>query len=153
MRHTKHYFRAAFLLIGGAFLFLLVRAFLIPPSFGEYGFYRGANVEEQMAKPIHYAAPDACAACHDAPWQTHQKGKHASIPCQDCHAPLSEHVDIEKGELVAPMPIQKTSKLCLRCHLKLDSRPKTQPQIIVQEHGEGAACFDCHKPHDPKNPR
>ena len=46
IKHTKHYWRAAFLIIGGMIAFLSVRALLIPDSFGKFGNYRGDNVEE-----------------------------------------------------------------------------------------------------------
>ena len=156
IRHTKHYFRAGFLVFVGLLLFLLVRGLLIPSSFNKYGFYRADNVKEQMAKSVHYGSPDICADCHSDVWQQKQKGPHKPVPCQDCHAPLSEHVDLEKGELVGPMPIQRTVKLCLRCHLKLPSRPSTFPQIDLEDHlakvpdaHKPEVCLSCHSPHDP----
>ncbi|MDO8526602.1 MAG: hypothetical protein Q7T03_02820 [Deltaproteobacteria bacterium] len=156
MQNSKHYFRAGALVIGGLFLFLLVRSFLVPSSFGKYGPYRGDNVREQMAKPTSYSAPNACADCHPDVWKKHSAGKHAPLPCQDCHAPLSQHFDLEKGELIGPMPIQKTSKLCLRCHLKLPSRPASFPQINPEDHlirvpeaRQADVCFRCHNPHSP----
>ncbi len=160
MRHNRHYLRALLLLLGGGALLLLIRGFLIPKSFNEYGFYRGDNVEEQMNKPTRFAAKEACAACHEDIWKKHQKGSHAKVQCQNCHAPLSVHVNLETGDFVDKMPINKSSKLCLRCHLQLPSRPKTQPQIDVETHISRTAptapprsdevCLTCHTPHDPK---
>lgn len=156
-RHTKHYFRAGFLLVGGLVLLLMVRGFLIPRSFGEFGFYRGDNVEEQMNKPVSFAAKDACATCHAAEWEQQQKGAHAVVQCQNCHDRLSAHIDVDKGEMVGPMPIQKTAQLCLRCHMQLPSRPKTHPQINPEQHLKDVPeahradiCFACHAPHSPK---
>ncbi|MBI5299873.1 MAG: hypothetical protein HY877_06235 [Deltaproteobacteria bacterium] len=157
MRHSKHYFRAGFLILAGGLLFFVVRAFLIPSSFGKFGPFRSDDIKDQMEKPVQYGAPDACADCHTEIWQTHQKGIHLRVPCQDCHGPLSVHMDVEKGEFVGKMPIQKTSKLCLRCHSKLPSRPEAFPQIEVKEHlakvpdaNKPDICFSCHNPHSPK---
>src|SRR3990172_11506033 len=116
-RHTKHYFRAIFLLIAGVLLFFTVRAFLIPPSFGRYGFYRGDNVEEQMNHKVKFANADACATVchnHDDIWKTHQNGPHAKVKCQVCHDLLSVHVDEKKAEFIGEMPKQRDAKLCLR---------------------------------------
>lgn len=156
MRHTKHYYRALFLLVGGALLFLLVRAFLLPESFGQYGFYRGANIEEQMEKLPHFAKLNACADCHDTTWKSHQEGVHKKIQCQNCHDALSAHVDVKTGEMVGKMPIEPSKKLCLRCHWKLPSRPVTIPQIDLEDHldslpnaQDANVCSGCHNPHDP----
>lgn len=159
-RHTKHYFRAAFLLVGAILVFFVARAFLIPESFSRYGFYRGDNIEEQMNHKVQFANADACATVchqHDEIWQTHQKGAHAHVKCQNCHDLLSVHADAEKGEFIGEMPIQRDSKLCLRCHLKLPSRPQKFPQIDPQVHLANAPeahkpdiCLVCHSPHDPK---
>ena len=158
--HTKHYFRAIFLLIAGVLLFFTVRAFLIPPSFGRYGFYRGDNVEEQMNHKVKFANADACATVchnHDDIWKTHQNGPHAKVKCQVCHDLLSVHVDEKKAEFIGEMPKQRDAKLCLRCHLKLPSRPQNFPQIDpkvhladVPEAHKPDICFVCHSPHDPK---
>ncbi|MDO8518820.1 MAG: hypothetical protein Q7T11_01495 [Deltaproteobacteria bacterium] len=157
IRHTKHYFRAAFLILGGLGLFLLVRAFLLPSSFGKYGFYRGDNVAEQMAKPIHFAPKNACADCHGDIWEKHQTGSHSTVQCQNCHDALSVHFNAEKGEMVGPMPIQKNTKLCLRCHLDLPSRRADFPRINPEEHlkenpaaHDPGVCGTCHSPHSPK---
>ena len=156
MKSIKHYFRAGFLIVGGLLFFFLVRAFLLPKSFGQYGFYRGDNVEEQMSHPVKFVPKDVCSNCHPDIFNQHQKGKHSQVQCESCHDVLSVHVDFEKGEIVGPMPIQKTSHLCLRCHEKLSSRPKEFPQITPEEHLMGnpkahdpEVCFVCHSPHDP----
>lgn len=157
MRHTKHYFRALILLAGAGLGFFLFRAFMIPASFGKFGHYRADNVAEQRQKPLRHAPQQTCADCHAEQFQQHQSAKHAAVPCQDCHAPLADHIDLEKGEMVGAMPIQRTSKLCLRCHRKLPSRPREFPQIDLEDHLAGVApphppeiCLSCHSPHQPK---
>jgi len=39
-----------------AVAFVIVRSLLVPPTFGEFGHYRGAAVAENAAKPIKFAA-------------------------------------------------------------------------------------------------
>lgn len=156
-RHTKHYFRAAFLIVGAVLLFFLARAFLVPKSFKKHGFYRADNVKEQMQKPVRFGPLNACAQCHEDVWATHQNGAHASVQCQNCHDALSVHYSAEKDDLVGEMPKDRSAKTCLRCHLKLSARPKDFPQIDVEAHLSGAkdahkqdVCLDCHTPHNPK---
>lgn len=156
MHHTKHYFRAGLLIVMVLLLFFLVRSFLIPPSFGKYGFYRGDNVQEQTAKAVRFGPPNSCQDCHSEVWEEREKGKHQGVPCQDCHGPLGEHVNIETGEFVGEMPVRRTSKLCLRCHLKLPSRPEAFPQIDLEDHlvnvpdhTKPEVCLQCHHPHNP----
>lgn len=154
MKHTKHYWRASFLIIGAFLAFLIVRAFLIPASFGKYGFYRADNVQEQMNKPVSFAKRGTCGNCHDKIVQVHTKAKHQSVQCQNCHAPLVLHV--KNDDFVGEMPIKRSPKMCLRCHRKLPSRPLDFPQIDSKDHlgvaeqllpiGE---CIKCHHPHDP----
>src|SRR3989338_4085685 len=152
--HHRHLICAALLLGGAIFLFFVVRAFLIPKSFGLYGHFRGENLAEQASLPIVHGNPNSCAECHDDVWKIKLAGRHAAVPCQDCHAPLTQHVT-EDG--VQPMPIHKTFALCARCHQKLEAKPKTFPQIDFHEHvvskdknlENEEICLSCHQPHSP----
>ncbi len=154
MRHSKHYFRAAILILGGFFAFLTVRSLVLPKSWGEFGHYRGDNLAEQMAKPVSFGPPAICATCHGDVSELHQKGSHKTVQCQNCHAPLSVH--IKDGAFQELMPIDRSATLCLRCHAALPSRPKGFPQIDVKSHIEAAGlelapgvCLNCHQAHDP----
>lgn len=155
-RHNKHYYRITFLIGSGLVAFFVVRAFLIPASFNQFGHFRGANVEEQMDRAAHFGAKTVCAMCHPDLATQHQTGKHTSVPCQDCHDRVDVHANPESGEVIGTMPIQKTAQLCLRCHQQLPSRPTTFPQIGPEEHlrdmpeaHSPTICFSCHSPHDP----
>lgn len=154
MRYSKHYWRAFFLIVGGFLIFLIVRAVMVPKTFGEFGHYRGANPQEQMDKPVSFASPDACKTCHADIDTIHRANSHKSVGCQNCHAPLIVHV--KDGNFVGDMPINKSPQLCLRCHRKLPSRPAAFPQIATKEHLqkseddlEDGACTACHSPHKP----
>lgn len=155
MEPHRHLVRAGMILAGALMLFFIVRAFLIPKSFGEYGHFRGSNLAEQAAILPNYGPPDACASCHPDKVALKDKGVHASVPCQTCHGPLSGHVQ-DTG--MKPMIINKSFTLCARCHQKIQARPSQFPQINIQEHlasahltteGNEAVCLSCHNPHSP----
>ena len=106
-----------------------------------------------MSLPLSFAKRGTCGDCHEI-FEIHGKSKHQSVQCQNCHAPLAVHV--VDGEMKKLMPINRSPKLCLRCHRTLPSRPKDFPQIVVQDHvGEFeqdlklGACIECHQPHNP----
>lgn len=155
MTSYRHLVRAAGLLIGALFIFFVVRAFLIPSSYGQYGNFRGDNLAEQAAILPNYGPPDACATCHADHVAKKEKGKHASVPCQTCHGPVGDHV---QDDGMKPMIINKSFTLCVRCHQKLEARPQQFPQINIGEHlarnhlstdGNEAVCLSCHNPHRP----
>ena len=161
MEHTKHIWRMGllvFFLLAG---FIFVRQLLVPATFGAYGAYRGANVADQMViRPPQHGEVAGCYECHDDEVDTHQAGSHKTVSCENCHAPMATHVDAE-GEQYAEMNINQTGEWCIRCHLKLPARPKSQPQLDPVEHllangveqvgrdWSDQVCFECHAPHDP----
>jgi hypothetical protein len=51
-KDSGHLFRLAGVFLVGFASFLVVRALLVPKTFGEYGHYRGAALGELTAKPI-----------------------------------------------------------------------------------------------------
>ena len=63
-KDAGHLFRFAFLFVVAFVVFLLVRHFVVPKSFGEYGHYRGAAIGEIAARPLHYAGHETCETCH-----------------------------------------------------------------------------------------
>ncbi|GAB4304818.1 MAG: cytochrome c [Myxococcota bacterium] len=153
--HSKHLLRAIALifiaLIGGLFL----RGFLIPKSFGQYGFYRGDNVEQQRNLPIMHGERASCQPCHEAEFAKVMEAKHKNVQCENCHAPLANH--ISEGKKIAPMPKDRKATLCIRCHERLAARPKDHPQVEILKHVEEMGekfspeiCLNCHSPHSPK---
>lgn len=154
LRHAKHIFRVFLLLIVALVVLILGRDFLVPPTFGEYGHYRAANVAEQRALAPRHGGDRACLPCHREQYSTHESGVHATVRCELCHAPVAVHA--KDGEKIADMPIRKTADLCILCHQRLEARPSAQAQIQPKAHvlEQGSepgpeSCFDCHDPHSP----
>ena len=154
--HAKHVFRAAILLIAVVATLILSRSFFVPETWGEYGWYRGAAVDDHRAKPVRHLGDETCAMCHDTEREEHTAGVHAAVRCELCHGPVTTHVDLEEGEKIAEMPIRRTRELCELCHRQLTARASGFPQVDVREHlaengGELTpdACFECHDPHSP----
>ncbi len=154
MEHARHVFRVLLVLLVGVAALLLGRGSLVPKSYGMYGSYRFDNVAEQAsARPPLHGGAAACGECHDERFAAVSKGAHRAVSCEVCHAPLGLHV--KDGDVVAPMPVDRSFTLCARCHRKIDGRPAAFPQIALEQHAAGAAtngkaCLECHDPHSPK---
>lgn len=144
-RDAGHIFRLAGLFAVGTLSFFVIRSFIVPRSFGQYGHYRGAAIGEIAAHPIRFAGHQTCETCHADIAQTKGAGKHAHVNCEACHGPLAKHADdpsIDPGK-----PDTKT--LCIRCHAASAARPKGFPQVNAADHSGGMPCQTCHQPHNP----
>jgi uncharacterized CHY-type Zn-finger protein len=130
-------------------VFLLIRAYFVPKSFGEYGHYRGNALAELSDKPLHYAGHQACEECHSDVAGMKKAGKHAGVNCESCHGPLAKHAE-DPTSLTPQLP--DTTVLCPRCHEANIAKPKDFPQVVSADHSGGAACKSCHQPHSPLNP-
>jgi len=154
LAHTKHVFRVFLMLIVGVVVLVLGRGFFVPDSWGQYGSYRGAALEQHHEKAPQLGGNAACAECHEDEPAELAEGVHHTLACEGCHAPLSVHV--ADGEQFADMPIHRNADLCLNCHERLSARPASHPQInptqhLEEEGGEPGpeSCFDCHEAHSP----
>ncbi len=153
MEHARHVFRVALVLIVVLALVAIARGFLVPKSYGMYGPYRYDNVREQMTvrAPLH-RGPQACGECHPDQFAKRASGSHRGVSCEICHGPLGLHVK-EDGS-VEPPTVDRSYRLCARCHRKILGRPAKFPQVVLEEHVagplEGKVCLTCHDPHSPK---
>lgn len=128
-------------------LFLLVRHFLVPDTFGEYGFYRGdALIDIASQEPV-LASKDECSDCH---WDMREKldnDMHAGLTCLICHGPGTDHVENPEAD-----NIEKHSGrvFCGRCHqYNAAKSPYVINQIDVKtHHTELDNCIECHNPHE-----
>lgn len=146
VRDYEHLVRLALLFALIVIVFLVVRAALVPDTFGDLGHYRAAALGDNREKAAVFGGEAACASCHGATMDEKRGGAHAGVHCEACHGPLGAH-GADPTAAAATRPA--IPDLCLRCHLANAARPKTFPQIDPKDHG-GDACGDCHKPHAPR---
>jgi uncharacterized CHY-type Zn-finger protein len=145
-KDAEHLLRLALVFVLAGILFLVVRAMLVPRSFGEYGHYRGAAMAEIAAQRVKFAGHQTCEACHTDVAGLKSKGMHAGVNCEACHGALAKHADDPTD--VQP-PKLDTAVLCVRCHEVNGARPKSFPQIVAKNHNPGLSCEACHQPHSP----
>ena len=145
-KDAGHLFRFAGLFVLAFLVFLVVRHFVVPKSFGQYGHYRGAAIGEIAARPAKYAGHESCESCHADVLDVKKAGKHAHVNCEACHGPLAKHAD-DPASVTPVLP--DTAVLCARCHAASAAKPKGFPQVAPEDHSMGLACETCHKPHSP----
>ncbi|HZU27255.1 MAG TPA: multiheme c-type cytochrome [Bryobacteraceae bacterium] len=147
LREAGHLVRLATLGALLLILFLLVRRAVVPPSFGKYGHYRAASLEEIAARPASFAGREACEACHDDIATMKREARHARLGCEACHGALAAHAE-DPSSNKATKP--DTATLCVRCHEADSAKPKWFPQVVSSEHMGDVPCGSCHNPHKPK---
>ena len=140
-------FRLVLLVIGIVVVYFTARDFLTPPSFRQYGFYRGEALAELATRDRVYAGKKACEECHSDQVQKVAKHEHKSLSCEGCHGAAQFHVDNPDDLKVKPDKSNFT--VCLRCHEANPSRPKWHKQIVLKDHYTGSKCTECHQPHSP----
>jgi hypothetical protein len=128
-------------------LFLLVRHFLIPESFGKYGHYRGLAIDENAAVLPHYSGKAACAECHDDMAAFLESDAHAGLSCETCHGPGLDHVNFaDSVDMFKP----SGREFCGLCHTKNPARnKKVITQVDLKDHYPENDCIKCHNPHKP----
>ncbi len=130
-------------------VFITLRHFLVPPSFGLYGHYRANAVDEIRQKEIKYAGSEACIDCHEDIYDLKAKSYHKNVTCEVCHGPAYAHTQDPTG--VKP-EIPHNRSQCTICHNYNPARPTGFPQIIASQHNPGFFCAHCHNPHNPSVP-
>jgi hypothetical protein len=145
-RDAEHLFRLVGVFLAGVVMFLIVREFLVPKSFGQYGHYRGAALAELAARPVNYAGHQTCEGCHADVLEKKKDGRHAHVNCEACHGALAKHADDPTS--VTPQKLD-TAVLCVRCHEANAAKPKSFPQVASADHSGGVPCDTCHQPHSP----
>ena len=158
-KDAGHLFRFAGLFVLSFLIFLVVRHFVVPKSFGQYGHYRGAAMGEIAAHPAKFAGHETCEGCHSDVADKKSKGKHAHVNCEACHGALFQRLPVTDAPkpnlyerlvaLVVPPPppdtpllrhaedptsvkpvLPDTTVLCARCHTASAAKPKGFPQVV-----------------------
>jgi predicted CXXCH cytochrome family protein len=125
--------------------YAVARVALTPRSFGRYGHYRGAALEEIAAREPTFAGAKACDECHGDEAGVLAKYEHRGISCESCHGPARAHADNPDLDLA-----KTDNARCIRCHAEAAARPAWLKQIKVADHFTGDRCVECHIPHRPK---
>ena len=146
LKDAGHLFRFAGLFVLAFVVFLVVRHWVVPKSFGQYGHYRAAAMDEIAAKPVKFAGHETCETCHMDKADEKKAGKHAHVNCEACHGPLANHAN-DPASVTPQKP--DTTVLCARCHTASAAKPKKFPQVVPAEHSSGMPCQTCHNPHSP----
>lgn len=146
LKDAGHLFRFAGLFVLAFLVFLVIRGYVVPKTFGEYGHYRGAALTDIAAHPVRFAGHQACEDCHSDVVATKTQGKHAHVNCEACHGPLANHAN-DPSSVTPTLP--DTAVLCARCHAASAAKPKDFPQVDPAEHSGGMPCKTCHNPHNP----
>jgi cytochrome c554/c'-like protein len=144
-RDVEHVLRIGVIFVVAVAAFLVWRSWMVPPDFGKYGHFRAGALEDGMRRPVVYAGQAACVDCHSDVAELRKAGRHAHVACEACHGPLSQHAVGEGDKPVRPQAL----KLCPVCHAAGQGKPKTFPQVVVQDHMGDTACTECHKAHSP----
>ncbi len=147
LKDKEHLARMAGLFLAGLVVFLIVRAFLVPQGFYEYGHFRAGALTDNAARPVAFAGREACESCLPDIVEMRKGSRHATIGCEACHGALAKHAD-DPGSLKPVRPDAR--KVCLVCHRQDAGKPKGFPQVNPQEHMGGEPCNACHKPHHPE---
>jgi hypothetical protein len=128
-------------------LFLLLRHFLVPDSFGQFGFYRGNSLADNAAVVPHYAGQAACFDCHQDVEDAKKEDVHKDIHCETCHGPGLKHIETsEAKDIVKP----SEREFCGSCHMKNAARKADViVQVDLKKHNVEKKCIECHNPHQP----
>lgn len=122
------------------------RWMLTPKSYGQFGPYRGAALQEAAAREPVFAGKSSCVECHSDLVTKFVKFEHKTIACESCHGHSQPHV----GDPDKPTPVKWSDAHCLRCHENDPAKPAWFHQVKAREHYTGTRCTECHLPHQPK---
>ena len=148
IKDAGHLFRFAGLFVLAFLVFLVVRHYIVPKSFGQYGHYRAAAIGEIGARPVKFAGHNSCEGCHSEVVDKKKTGKHAHVNCEACHGAQAAHALADDPTAVKPV-LPDVAQLCIRCHSQSAAKPKGFPQVALADHYPGLACDSCHVPHRP----
>lgn len=128
-------------------LFLLLRHFLIPDTFGDYGHYRADALIDNAQVEMHYAGQQACFACHQDIEDSKALDVHSEIRCEACHGPGLKHVlSSELADILKPADRES----CGLCHAINAAKQKSAIfQVDLSKHNLDKNCIECHNPHQP----
>lgn len=128
-KDTEHLIRLAVVIIILLAVFVLLRAAVVPESFGQYGHYRGDAIAEIAGRTPAFAGHDVCEGCHTD--VVDQLGRHANVACEACHGAQGKHAH-DPASVKPQLP--DTAVICARCHEANSAKPKAFPQVVTADH-------------------
>lgn len=147
MRMPPQIARLVLVALGIGASYAIARVALRPKSFGEYGHFRGAAIEEIASRQRAFAGANSCSQCHADVAAYLAKGPHAPISCEACHGPALAHTAAPRS-IALP---KHTDALCLRCHEDSPTKPTWLNQVAPTDHYSDGRCAACHRPHQPSD--
>ena len=156
--YFAHVLKLAVILVVAGGLGIFARGKFLPETMGQYGHYRGSDIQDQRDVEIRNYTNDACFECHRPIRLIHKAGVHKTVSCEVCHGPYADHV--KDGKVIGKLPVKQgmeIKELCLRCHNKvIKARPETSIKVVAMpQHLEEKKvqvthnCNQCHMVHDP----
>lgn len=129
-------------------IFAFVRTAAVPASFGEYGRYRGDNIEENINKEVGFTKDNSvCGTCHQSEIQVLAGAEHKGLNCESCHGPGSKHT---AQPAAVSLKIEESVEICSSCHAQIAARPEDKIATVrPMMHSGGGDCVLCHNPHRP----
>jgi hypothetical protein len=97
MNSYQHLTRAFVIIAVLALCGVALRANLVPDTFGKWGAYRASHIDEERARLPLISDDESCLNCHETQWNM-AGGKHANVPCMDCHFLDGEHARPLQGD-------------------------------------------------------
>ena len=157
-RYNSHLIKLIIAMVVFGVVALVARQVFMPEGMGQYGHYRGTDIEDQKKVPIRLQTNESCFQCHKPIRRIHKAGIHKTVSCEICHGPYGDH--IKDGKKFGTLPVKKKQEithLCLRCHNKvIQARPRESIKMVgLPEHLEQKrvrldhTCDQCHMVHDP----
>jgi hypothetical protein len=148
----------AAIIVAAMGLGMVVKARLIPDSFGLHGHYRAEAIDAEARRPVRHGTNASCLKCHPYEAAIHLAGRHKTISCEFCHGPYADH--IRDGKKMGVLPVKKGAEittLCLRCHnTEIKARAQTVIKTVAmpghletQQVKTTHTCNQCHHVHAP----
>lgn len=157
-KHALHIIGVVISVLIVAIIGFMVKAQLVPESFGIYGAYRAEAIDEEAHRTVRHGTSASCFGCHPYEATSHLEGDHKTISCEFCHGTYADHV--AKGKKTGTLPVKKGTEittLCLRCH---NTEIKARSTIVIKTVGMPDhlsnqnvkvthICNQCHYVHAP----
>ena len=146
-KDAGHLFRFAGLFVLAFLVFLVVRHFVVPKSFGRvWALSRRGDRRDCRPSGEVCRSPDL----RDLPHGHSGREEERQARARELRSlPRSVGESCGRSSVSDAGPKPDTAVLCARCHTASAAKPKGFPQVVPAEHSNGLPCETCHNPHSP----